>query len=252
MKLISWNVRGFRACMKSGFDDTLKFLNPDIICLQETKLSAGQINYRPQNYFTYWNYSHVSHKGFGGVAIFSKIAPLCVTVGIGTPEDDRGRSLTAEYRDFFLVTVYSPVQCSEGVSAYKEKRLLWEQNLYDYLQKLKAIKPVIVCGDFNASMLDIDVPDPEKRKNAIGFRDWERKALINLLENGWVDSLRLLYPNELGAYTWWSNEKNREINRGLRLDYFFVDDRIKGLITNAGILSSVAGSDHCPIELNLR
>ncbi len=252
MKLISWNVQGLRSCLKKGFEDVLYSLDPDIICIQETKMSSGSITYIPKVYHAYWNFPMIEHKGFGGVAIFSKLPAIAVYPGIGTPEDVRGRSLTVEYESFFLVTVYTPVMCRESMSDYKQTRLRWEDDLLVYITCLKKTKPVIVCGDFNASVLDIDVPDAKKQKNSVGFHDWERQALRNIQNIGFIDSFRYFHPIKTDAYTWWWNNERRRLNIGLRLDYFMVDDRMKTDIVSSGILSDIMGSDHCPIALEIK
>lgn len=247
MKLISWNVNGLRACVDKGFLSFFKEADADIFCIQESKLSEGQISLDLPGYHQYWNYAE--KKGYSGTALFSKEEPLSVTMGIGMEEHDKeGRVITAEYPAFYLVTVYTPNAQRELTRlAY---RLTWEEAFLAYLKKLEAKKPVIFCGDLNVAHKEIDLKNPKSNRKNAGFTDEERGCFTRLLESGFTDTFRYFYPELAGAYSWWSYMfKAREKNAGWRIDYFVVSDCLKDRLQSAAIHSEVLGSDHCPVEL---
>lgn len=247
MKLISWNVNGLRACVDKGFLSFFKEADADIFCIQESKLSEGQISLDLPGYHQYWNYAE--KKGYSGTALFSKEEPLAVTMGIGIEEHDKeGRVITAEYPAFYLVTVYTPNAQRELTRlAY---RLTWEEAFLAYLKKLEEKKPVIFCGDLNVAHKEIDLKNPKSNRKNAGFTDEERGCFTRLLESGFTDTFRYFYPELTGAYSWWSYMfKAREKNAGWRIDYFVVSDCLKDRLQSAAIHSEVLGSDHCPVEL---
>lgn len=249
MKFISWNVNGLRACMTKGFMDNFANLNADFFCLQETKLQAGQIAMDLPGYDQYWNYA--VKKGYSGTAIFTKIPPISVRYGLGVEHlDTEGRLITLEYSNFYLVNCYTPNAQRE--LARIEHRLQWENALRNYLMELDHSKPVIYCGDLNVAHQEIDLKNPGSNKGNAGFSDQERNAFSELLDSGFADSFRFLYPDVTGAYSWWSYMFNaRKNNAGWRIDYFVVSNRIASKITGAGIHADIYGSDHCPVELEL-
>lgn len=249
MRFISWNVNGLRACMQKGFTDYFNTLNADFFCLQETKLQAGQIDLALPGYFQYWNYAE--KKGYSGTAIFAKEAPLSVQYGIGVPElDTEGRMITLEYPEFFLVTCYTPNAQRE--LARIDHRLKWDEAFREYLTGLDSQKPVIICGDLNVAHQEIDLKNPSSNRGNAGFSDEERESFGKLLNCGFTDSFRYLYPNVTGAYSWWSYMFHaREKNAGWRIDYFLVSDRLQGQIRSASIFPEIMGSDHCPVGLEL-
>ena len=249
MRFISWNVNGLRACMQKGFLDYFQSINADFFCLQETKLQAGQIDLQLDGYYQYWNYAE--KKGYSGTAIFAKKEPLSVSYGMGIPEMDmEGRLITLEYEDFFLVTCYTPNAQRE--LARLDFRMAWEQEFARYLCKLDACKPVILCGDLNVAHQEIDLKNPKSNRGNAGFSDEERACFSSLLEKGFTDSFRYLYPDTIGIYSWWSYMyKARQNNAGWRIDYFVVSDRLRESIAQAAIHTDVLGSDHCPVELSL-
>ena len=249
MKFISWNVNGLRACMQKGFMDFFDLENADVFCLQETKLQAGQIDMDLSGYNQYWNYAE--KKGYSGTAVFSKPIPLSVTNGIGVKElDTEGRVITVEYDNFYLVTCYTPN--SQRGLARLEHRMKWEKAFCEYLQSLDIKKSVIMCGDLNVAHNEIDLKNPSSNHHNAGFSDEERACFTQLLECGFTDSFRHLYPDVTGAYTWWSYMFNaRQNNAGWRIDYFIVSDRIASLITATPIYADVLGSDHCPVGLQI-
>lgn len=249
MRFISWNVNGLRACMQKGFLDFFQQTDADFFCLQETKLQEGQVELDLPGYRQYWCYAE--KKGYSGTAIFTKHEPLCVSYGIGVSElDTEGRVITLEYPDFFLVTCYTPNAQRE--LARLDHRMRWEEAFRGYLAGLDAKKPVILCGDLNIAHQEIDLKNPASNRGSAGFSDEERSAFTKLLEAGFTDSFRYLYPDKAEAYTWWSYMfKARERNTGWRIDYFVVSDRLQSAIRDSVIHSSVMGSDHCPVELDL-
>ena len=249
MKLISWNVNGLRAVMGKGFMDIFAQLDADVFCLQETKLQQGQIDMELPGYHQYWNYAE--KKGYSGTAIFTRQEPLSVRYGIGVEEHDHeGRVITLEMEDFYLITVYTPNAQRELTRlAY---RMDWENAFLAYLKALDEKKPVILCGDLNVAHKEIDLKNPSSNRRNAGFTDEERGAFSRLLENGFVDSFRHLYPDLTGAYSWWSYMFNaRAKNAGWRIDYFVVSSRLAEKIKEATIHPDVMGSDHCPVGLEL-
>ena len=249
MKFISWNVNGLRACVQKGFLDYFPQENADFFCLQETKLSEGQIELDLPGYKQYWNYAQ--KKGYSGTAIFAKHDPISVAYGIGIDElDTEGRVITLEYENFYLVTCYTP-NAQQGLARI-EHRMKWENAFLAYLKSLDVIKPVIVCGDLNVAHNDIDLKNPSSNRGNAGFSDQERDCFRRLLDNGFTDTFRFLYPDVTGVYSWWSYRFNaRANNAGWRIDYFLVSDIIKDRILDAQIHSNTTGSDHCPVSLLL-
>ena len=249
MKLISWNVNGLRACMGKGFPEFVTEAEPDLLCLQETKLQAGQLELELSGYRQYWNYAE--KKGYSGTAVFSRQEPLAVTYGLGQEEHDReGRLITLEFEDFFLVTVYTPN--AQEKLARIDYRLRWEEAFREQLVRLDGRKPVVICGDMNVAHQEIDLKNPGPNRGTAGFSDEERRAFGRLLEAGFTDTFRLLHPDATGAYSWWSYRFHaREKNAGWRIDYFLVSDRLAPRVRRADILTQVQGSDHCPVLLEL-
>ena len=249
MNFISWNVNGLRACVNKGFLDSFNELNADFFCLQETKLQEGQIELDLPGYHQYWCYSH--KKGYSGTAIFTKHEPMNVAYGLGIEDlDTEGRLITLEYPDFFLVTCYTPNAQRE--LARIEHRMAWENALKAYLVRLDEKKPVIYCGDLNVAHQEIDLKNPSSNRGSAGFSDQERAAFSQLLDCGFTDTFRYLYPDVTGAYSWWSYMFNaRKNNAGWRIDYFVVSDRLRPAIKNATIHPEYFGSGHCPVGLNL-
>lgn len=250
MKLISWNVNGLRACMQKGFLDYFKQADADIFCLQETKLQEGQIELELEGYYQYWNYAE--KKGYSGTALFTKQEPLNVTYGIGIEEHDHeGRVITAEFRDYYVVTVYTPN--SQRELTRLEYRMKWEEDFLKYLKSLEERKPVIFCGDLNVAHKEIDLKNPKTNHESAGFTDQERECFSRLLENGFVDTFRHFYPDVTGVYSWWSYMfKSREKNAGWRIDYFVVSETLKERLADAKIHTQIQGSDHCPVELEMK
>jgi len=246
VKLISWNVNGFRACLTKGFEAFFEQADADIFCIQETKMQPGQAEFTPDGYHQYW-YS-AEKKGYSGTAVFTKQEPLSVRYGIGMPEHDtEGRAITLEYEDFYLLCVYTPNAQRE--LARLDYRLCWEAALLDYMRGLDAVKPVIYCGDFNVAHEEIDLKNPKTNHMSAGFSDQERAAFTTLLEAGFADTFRTLYPDRI-AYSWWSYMYGaRAKNVGWRIDYFVVSQRLMPRVTDSLILPEVMGSDHCPVGL---
>lgn len=249
MKLISWNVNGLRACVGKGFLEFFHIIDADMVCLQETKLQPHQITLDTPGYQQFWN--SAEKKGYSGTAIFSRTEPLSVTYGLGIPEHDtEGRVITCEYPAFYLVTVYTP-NAQDGLRRL-DYRMQWEDAFLEYLLALDSKKPVIVCGDLNVAHQEIDLKNPGSNRGNAGFSDEEREKFSRLLESGFTDTFRLLYPDLTGAYSWWSYRFHaRENNAGWRIDYFLVSDRLRENVRAARILSEVFGSDHCPVELEI-
>lgn len=250
MKLISWNVNGLRACVKKGFEEVFKEMDADIFCVQETKLQEGQIDFAPEGYHCYWNYAE--KKGYSGTAVFSKVEPLNVSYGIGSEQHDKeGRVITLEFEEFYFVTVYTPN--SQNELARLDYRMEWEQDFREYLCELNKKKPVVMTGDLNVAHNEIDLKNPKTNKTNAGFTQEERDQFTALLEAGFVDSFRMLYPEKEGAYSWWSYRfKAREKNAGWRIDYFVVSKDWKDKIEDSLIYADVMGSDHCPVGLILK
>ena len=249
MKCISWNVNGLRACLQKGFLDFFNESKADIFCIQETKMQEGQIELQLSGYHQFWN--SADKKGYSGTAVFTKQMPICVTYGIGKEEhDNEGRAITLEFDDFILINVYVPN--SQRELTRLEYRMQWEDDFRKYAKNISKIKPVIMCGDLNVAHHEIDLKNPKSNRKNAGFTDEEREKLTNLLDEGFVDSYRLLHPDQKDAYTWWSYMFHaREKNAGWRIDYFLVSEKIKDKITHARIHCDIIGSDHCPIELDL-
>ena len=249
MRFISWNVNGLRAVQKKGFEDIFLSLDADFFCLQETKLQAGQIELDFPGYESYWSYAE--KKGYSGTAVFTKHTPLSVRYNLGLPEHDtEGRAVTLEYENFFLVCVYTP-NAQDGLRRL-DYRMQWEDDFRAYLQGLDAQKPVIVCGDMNVAHEEIDLKNPKSNVGNPGFSDEERAKFTELLEAGFTDSFRWLYPDRTGAYSWWSyRAAARSRNVGWRIDYFVISDRLREHVKEAYILPEIMGSDHCPVGLDL-
>ncbi len=249
MKLISWNVNGFRAVLNKGFNDFFEKIDADIFCIQETKLQESQVDFDPEGYNAYWN--SAVKKGYSGTAVFSKIKPLNVSYGINIEEHDQeGRVITLEYDKFYLVNCYTPN--SQRELTRLEYRMRWEECFRDYLKKLKEHKPVILCGDLNVAHNEIDLKNPKTNTHNAGFTIEERNQMSNLLNAGFIDTFRYLYPEQKEAYSWWSYMFHaREKNSGWRIDYFIISEDIKDKIIDSKIHSEIFGSDHCPVELDI-
>ena len=249
MKFISWNVNGLRACVGKEFEQQFKDLDADFFCLQETKMQAGQLDLSFPGYESYWNYA--DKKGYSGTAIYTKHKPLSVTYGIDIDEHDHeGRVITLEMEDFYLVTVYTP-NSQDGLRRL-EYRMKWEEDFQAYLHRLDAIKPVIVCGDMNVAHQEIDLKNPKTNHKNAGFTDEEREKMTQLLSNGFIDTFRTLYPEQV-TYSWWSYRfRAREKNTGWRIDYFLISERLKDRLEDAKIHTEIMGSDHCPVEIMLK
>ena len=250
MKLISWNVNGLRACMQKGFADFFNDIGADVVCLQETKLQEGQIDFAPEGYFGYWNYAE--KKGYSGTALFTKEKPIAVTFGIGEEEHDHeGRVITAEYKDFYLICVYVPN--SQRELTRLDYRMRWEDAFRAYVQSLDAKKPVIWCGDLNVAHEEIDLKNPKSNHKNAGFTDEEREKMTVMLNAGFIDTYRYFYPDKKDAYTWWSYMGGaRAKNVGWRIDYFCTSKSFADRLVSADIHPDVMGSDHCPIELVIK
>lgn len=250
MKFISWNVNGLRACVGKNFMEDFEKLDADFFCLQETKLQKGQIDLQLPGYYQYWNYA--VKKGYSGTAIFTKHEPISVSYGINIEEHDlEGRVITLEYQDFYLVTVYTPN--SQNELARLDYRMKWEDDFRRYLNSLAEKKGVIVCGDMNVAHNEIDLKNPKTNRKNAGFTDEERAKMTELLESGFIDTFRYFYPDMEQIYSWWSYRfKAREKNAGWRIDYFLVSEEYKEHLADAKIHTEVFGSDHCPVELDLK
>ena len=249
MKLVSWNVNGIRACVQKGFLEFFNKVNADIFCIQESKLQEGQINLELDGYYQYWNYAE--KKGYSGTAIFSKKEPITVSYGIGIEEHDKeGRVITLEFEDFYVITVYTPN--SQNELARLDYRMKWEDDFKDYLKKIEKNKPVIVCGDLNVAHKEIDLKNPKTNKGNAGFTNEEREKMTELLNAGFIDSYRYLYPEKI-EYSWWSYMGHaREKNVGWRIDYFIVSNDFRENIKDATIYTEILGSDHCPVGLEIK
>ena len=248
MKLISWNVNGFRACLGKGFPDFFREADADFFCIQETKMQQGQADFKADGYHQYW-YS-AEKKGYSGTAIFTKHEPLSVHYGLGIPEHDtEGRTITLEYDDFYLVNVYTPNAQRE--LARLDYRTAWEDALRAYLVALDAKKPIIYCGDLNVAHEEIDLKNPKTNHHSAGFSDEERAKFTQLLASGFTDTFRALYPDRV-EYSWWSYMmKAREKNVGWRIDYFVVSERLFPKVHDSFIRGDVMGSDHCPVGIEI-
>lgn len=249
MKLISWNVNGLRACMQKGFEEYFKEMDADIFCIQESKLSEGQVTLELPDYHQYWNYAE--KKGYSGTAIFTKAEPLSVSYGIGIPEHDKeGRVITLEYPNFYTITCYTPN--SQRELARLDYRMTWEDVFQEYCRTLDAKKPVILCGDLNVAHQEIDLKNPKTNHHNAGFSDEERAKMTQFLESGFTDTFRHFYPDVTGVYSWWSYMfQSRAKNAGWRIDYFLTSARLNEKLTGAAIHTDILGSDHCPVELTV-
>jgi exodeoxyribonuclease-3 len=250
MKFISWNVNGIRACVKKGFLDFFNEVDADIFCLQETKLQEGQIDLQLEGYHQYWNYAE--RKGYSGTALFTKKKPLKVTYGMDIEEHDKeGRIITAEYEDFYFVTIYTPN--SKTKLERLEYRMTWEDDFKSYLKNLEKSKPVIFCGDLNVAHKEIDLKNPKANKKNAGFTDEERGKFTNLVEDGFIDTFRYFYPDAIEQYSWWSYRFSaRTRNAGWRIDYFMVSKSLENRLQSAKIHNEILGSDHCPVEVVIK
>lgn len=250
MKFISWNVNGIRACLTKGFMDFFKEVDADIFCLQETKVQEGQVELDIPEYKQYWNYAE--KKGYSGTAIFTKKEPLSVSYGLGIEEHDKeGRVITLEFEDFYFITVYTPNSKTELERL--DYRMVWEDEFRKYMQELEKNKPVIVCGDLNVAHKEIDLKNPKTNRNNAGFTDEERNKFTELMNAGFIDTFRYFYPEQEGIYSWWSYRfKAREKNAGWRIDYFLTSGSMKDRLLSAKIHTEILGSDHCPIELQIK
>ena len=250
MRFVSWNVNGLRACIKKGFLDYFNDINADFFCLQEIKMSEGQLNLELKGYETFYNYAQ--RKGYSGTAIFTKYKPLGVKYGMGIEEHDtEGRLITLEYDDFFLVTCYTPNSKQELLRL--DYRMIWEDNFRNYLIELNKTKSVIVCGDLNVAHEEIDLKNPKTNRKNAGFTDQEREKMSLLLDSGFTDTFRYFYPNKENEYSWWSYfGKSRERNTGWRIDYFLTSKDMNDRLVDAQIHQSILGSDHCPVYLEIK
>ena len=248
MKFISWNVNGLRACAGKGFADAFAALDADFFCLQETKMQEGQLDLSFPGYQSYWNYAE--KKGYSGTAIYTRHTPLNVIYGIGIDEHDHeGRVITMEMEQFFLVCCYTP-NSQDGLRRL-DYRMTWEDDFRAYLQRLDAVKPVILCGDLNVAHEEIDLKNPKTNRQNAGFTDQERQQMTTLLASGFIDTFRTLYPEQV-TYSWWSYRfQARQKNAGWRIDYFIISERLRPQLLDARIHTDILGSDHCPVELEL-
>ena len=247
MKLISWNVNGIRACLQKGFMDFFNEIDADIFCLQETKLSEGQLELELPGYHQYWNYA--DKKGYSGTAIFTRHEPLSVSYGLGIDEHDHeGRVITLEMEDFYLICVYTP-NAQDGLKRL-DYRMSWEDDFRTYVKGLAQKKGVIICGDLNVAHQDIDLKNPQTNHYNPGFTDEERGRFVTLLRSGFVDTFRHFHPDQRDIYSWWSYRfQARQKNVGWRIDYFLASENLKDRLRSAAIHTDIFGSDHCPVEL---
>ena len=248
MKFISWNVNGFRACLDKGFAEFFKEADADFFSIQESKMQPGQAEFNPDGYYQYW-YS-ADKKGYSGTAVFAKKEPISVKYGIGIDQHDHeGRAITLEYENFYLLNVYTPNAQRE--LARLDYRMGWEDDLREYIKCLDAVKPVIYCGDLNVAHNEIDLKNPKTNRRSAGFSDEERAKFTQLLDSGFTDTFRYLYPDKI-QYSWWSYMRQaRAKDIGWRIDYFVVSDRIKDKVKDSFILGEVMGSDHCPVGIEI-
>ena len=246
MRLISWNVNGLRACVGKNFMDFFKEIDADIFCIQESKLQEGQIELDLPGYHQYWNYAE--KKGYSGTAIFTKEEPLHVSYGMNEEKHDKeGRVITLEFKNFYMITVYTPN--SQNELARLPYRMEWEDAFRSYLKKLEETKPVVVCGDLNVAHKEIDLKNPKTNRKNAGFTDEEREKFSVLLDSGFIDTFRHFYPDTEGIYSWWSYRfQARSKNAGWRIDYFLVSESLKDNLKSAHIHTDILGSDHCPVE----
>lgn len=249
MKFISWNVNGLRACMTKGFEEFFDREDADFFCLQEIKLSEGQIDFNKDGYHAFWNYAE--KKGYSGTAIFAKEEPISVKYGIGIEEHDHeGRVITLEYDNFYMITVYTPN--SQNELARLDYRMRWEDDFRAYLVELSKNKSVIVCGDMNVAHKEIDLKNPKTNRMNPGFTDEERGKMTELLDAGFIDTFRFFNPDQTDIYSWWSYRfKSREKNTGWRIDYFLASKDLEDKLLDAKIHTDILGSDHCPVEVDV-
>ena len=250
MKFVSWNVNGLRACVGKGeFENAFRRLDADCFCLQETKMQDGQLDLQFDGYRSYWNYAE--KKGYSGTAIFSRVEPLSVQLGLGIEEHDHeGRVVTLEFDKFFLVCVYTPN--SQDELRRLDYRMAWEDAFRNHLLALDARKPVVACGDMNVAHQEIDLKNPKSNRHNAGFSDEERAKMTELLASGFTDTFRLLHPDARDIYSWWSYRFHaRDKNAGWRIDYFIVSNRLSDRVVAADIHTDIYGSDHCPVSLEL-
>lgn len=248
MRFVTWNVNGFRAVLKKGFEDFFKSIDADIFCIQETKMQPDQADFAPEGYHSYFN--SAEKKGYSGTAIFTKKEPIAVTFGINGEHTDEGRVITLEYDNLFMVNCYVP-NAQDGLARI-DYRMKFEDDLRAYFAELDSRKPVVYCGDLNVAHQEIDLKNPKPNRGKAGFSDEERGKLTELLEAGFTDAFRYLYPDITGVYSWWSYRFNaRANNAGWRIDYFLVSDRLKDRIKEIKILTDIMGSDHCPVMMEL-
>lgn len=248
MKFISWNVNGFRACLNKGFTDFFESEDADFFCIQESKMQEGQAQFTPNGYFQYW-YS-AEKKGYSGTAVFTKHEPLSVRYGLGIDKHDHeGRAITLEYENFYLLNVYTPNAQRELTRL--DYRMEWEDALRNYICELDKIKPVIYCGDLNVAHNEIDLKNAKSNRGNAGFTDEEREKFTALLDCGFCDTFRSLYPDKV-QYSWWSYMfRARENNAGWRIDYFVVSSRILKKVRESKIHTEILGSDHCPVGIEI-
>ena len=248
MRFVTWNVNGFRAVLKKGFEDFFKSIDADIFCIQETKMQPDQADFAPEGYHSYFN--SAEKKGYSGTAIFTKKEPIAITFGINGEHTDEGRVITLEYDNIFMVNCYVP-NAQDGLARI-DYRMKFEDDLRAYFAELDSRKPVVYCGDLNVAHQEIDLKNPKPNRGKAGFSDEERGKLTELLEAGFTDAFRYLYPDITGVYSWWSYRFNaRANNAGWRIDYFLVSDRLKDRIKEIKILTDIMGSDHCPVMMDL-
>ena len=248
-KYVSWNVNGLRACMEKGFMDAFRKLDADVFCLQETKLQQGQITLDLPGYLQFWNYAE--KKGYSGTAVFTKEEPLSVHYGLGIEQHDHeGRVITLEFPEYYLITVYVPN--SQEELKRLDYRMTWEDDFLAYVKKLEESKPVIFCGDLNVAHQEIDLKNPSSNRRNAGFTDEERAKFDTALKSGFTDTFRYFYPDQENIYSWWSYRfQARARNAGWRIDYFVVSDCLRDRLKDAKIHTTITGSDHCPVELDL-
>ncbi|MCR5150380.1 MAG: exodeoxyribonuclease III [Clostridiales bacterium] len=246
-RFVSWNVNGIRAAIGKGFYDSVESLNPDVLCLQETKVQPGQVEVTLNGYHQYWNYAE--KKGYSGTAVFTKEKPLSVKYGIGIDiHDKEGRVISLEFKDYWLVTVYTP-NSKDGLLRL-DYRMQWEDDFFNFIRDLEKTKPVIYCGDLNVAHEEIDLKNPSANRRNAGFTDEEREKISHVLSNGYIDTFRFFYPDMAQIYSWWSYRFHaRENNAGWRIDYFIASDKLKPALRDAKIHNEIYGSDHCPVEL---
>ena len=248
MKLVSWNVNGFRACLNKGFAEIFDVINADVFCLQETKMQPEQANYSPEGYEKYF-FSAIK-KGYSGTAVYTKVKPISVVYGVDGKHDDEGRVITCEFESFYLLCCYTPNAQNELKRI--DYRMEFEDDLRAYMLRLSETKPVVLCGDLNVAHTEIDLKNPKSNRGNAGFSDEERGKFTQLLESGFTDTWRYQHPDVTGVYSWWSYRFNaRKNNAGWRIDYFVVSDSLRNRIKNTDILTEVLGSDHCPVTLEL-